>query len=606
MKQLYKKIVLIFFFILSYGLFSQTSYIRCGVDSMHNSSKQSYSINPTTQYFKLNTNLPDSITIPVVVHVIHNRANGNIGGINNPNITDAQILSQIEVLNKDYQRKNADTINTPLIFKSVAANTKIKFCLANTDPNGMPTSGINRVYNNKSFYLFSDDIYLKSLSYWPSNQYLNIWVCDLRGNSPTQLLLGYAQAPGGPVLGLDPTDGDPTTDGVVIYYKVFGNTGELLAPFNLGRTTSHEVGHWLGLKHLWGDYNSGDCSLTDYCNDTPTCSDEYNAKVSNSCNSLIQCTKRRMIENYMDYSDDGCLNLFTQDQKDRMWEALTKSASRSQLFYSIGCCTINNITSTPSSKTFEDQDLNSGDWKFFNANANSLFTKGFEISSYGSASNFSASVVNDSIYNVVNKNYYYQYTSPYIKIPTSTNTFLTFDFAYTKANTTAPLDSIVIEINAGCNPQWQVLQTLNNEQNLVTSNTYRYPFYPNINEWKTLNVSLEKFKGQTIQVRYSVYSKGGNYFYLDNILFTPQTNELNVVLYPNPVETELYIRSTFNQQKTLQIKIYNAIGQLIEQSSHYGNNYLEIKIPVDFLASALYFVCISDGETQQIKRFIKQ
>lgn len=606
MNRIYNYILIQFFIVCCHISYGQTSMIRCGFDTLHAPTTQSFSFNSTSQHFKTTTTFPDSITIPVVVHIIHNRSNGAIGGLNNPNITDAQILSQIDVLNKDYQRKNADTINTPAIYKSIAANTKIKFCLANTDPNGKATTGINRVYNSKAYYLFSDENYLKSLSYWPSNQYLNIWVCDLRGNSPTQALLGYAQAPGGPILGLAPTDGAAETDGVVIYYKVFGNTGDLLFPFNLGRTTSHEVGHWLGLSHIWGNFNSGDCSLTDYCNDTPTCSDEYNSKFTGGCSSFIQCTKRRMIENYMDYSDDGCLNLFTLDQKVRMWEVLTKSASRSQLFNSIGCCTINYIASTPNYKTFEDQDLNSDNWTVFNANASSTYTKGFEVATYGSSSNYSTVVVNDSIYNASNPNYYYQYTSPFTKIQTTNTTFLSFDIAYTKANTSAPLDSIVIEVNAGCNPQWQTLLTLNSDQNLVTSNAYRYPFYPNTNEWKTLNVSLEKYKGQTIQIRFTVYSKGGNNFYLDNIFFTPQSNELTAVLYPNPVESDLNIRTTFNQQKTIHIKIYNAIGQFIYQSSHYGNNYLEIKLPVDNLASALYFVSISDGETQQIKRFIKQ
>jgi hypothetical protein len=596
---------ILFLSIQSFYLYGQHNIIRCGNELLKQSHTHISGIQLNSQLFKVSNTFPDSITIPVVVHVIHNRANGTIGGVNNPNITDAQIISQIDVLNKDYQRKNVDTTNTPLIYKNIAANTKIKFCLANTDPNGKPSTGINRVYNNKSIYYYTDELLLKSLSYWPSNQYLNIWVCDLRGMTSSELLLGYAQAPGGPIIGLDPSDGEPTTDGVVIYYKVFGTTGELLPPFNQGRTTTHEVGHWLGLRHPWGDYESGDCNLSDYCDDTPTCTDAYNAQIITNCISIIQCSKRRMIDNYMDYSEDGCFNLFTLDQKARMWEVLMNSPSRSNLFNSIGCCTINYIASTPSYKTFEDQNLLSDEWTVFNANENSAYTKGFEIVNKGSNSNYSTVVVNDSIY-LPNSKYYYQLTSPYTKLPSFQNTYLTFDFAYTKANAIAPLDSIVVEINAGCYPNWTTLTTLNSDQSLVTSNNYRYPFSPNNNEWKTINLSLEKYKGQTIQIRYTVYSKGGNYFYLDNILFTPQSNQLTFNIYPNPVVDDLHLQAIFNQQKTIDIKIYNAIGQLMYTSSHIGNNYLEIDIPVEFLSHALYFVSISDGESQQIKRFIKQ
>ncbi|MBC7487796.1 MAG: metalloprotease, partial [Cytophagaceae bacterium] len=122
---------------------------------------------------------PALYTIPVVVHVVHNVSNGSIGG---KNIPTQQILDQIAVLNEDYRRLNADTNNTPALYKPVAEDVQIAFCLAVRDPNGDPTNGIRRVYDSKpSFnaYDFNDEVYLKGLSYWPSDQYLNIWVCDL-------------------------------------------------------------------------------------------------------------------------------------------------------------------------------------------------------------------------------------------------------------------------------------------------------------------------------------------------------------------------------------------------------------------------------------------
>jgi hypothetical protein len=273
------------------------------------------------------------ITIPVVVHVLHNNIDGSISG---ENIPDQQIIDQIKVLNEDYRRTNIDASNTPLIYQNIASDIEIQFCLANRDPLGNMSNGINRVYNKATRFIYPDnDAFLKSLSYWPSDQYLNIWVCDLANKTQTQTILGYAQFPSSSSLvGLNTNEGDATTDGVVINYRVFGKNASTGGNYDLGRTTTHEVGHWLGLIHTWGD---GDCSATDYCNDTPSCNGEIYTS-SPACNSLIQCTNRRMIENYMDYSDDGCMNLFTADQKTRMRTALDVSPRRLAIQSSKGCC----------------------------------------------------------------------------------------------------------------------------------------------------------------------------------------------------------------------------------------------------------------------------
>lgn len=260
-------------------------------------------------------------TIPVVVHVIHNISSGHITG---KNIPTQQILDQIAVLNEDYRRVNADTSNTPSLYKPVAADVQIEFCLAVRDPNGNPTNGIVRVYDSQpSFdaYSTSDEIYLKGLSYWPSDQYLNIWVCDLA--SPA---LGYAQFP---------NDISSTTDGVVIDYSTFGRNISTSTKYNLGRTTTHEVGHWLDLIHIWGDVN--DCSGDDFCADIPPCSDQYYSSKPN-CVAPLQCGNVRMIQNYMDYSDDVCMNLFTADQKDRMQSAMAVAPRRIAIQSSLGCC----------------------------------------------------------------------------------------------------------------------------------------------------------------------------------------------------------------------------------------------------------------------------
>ncbi|UII24622.1 choice-of-anchor J domain-containing protein [Fulvivirga maritima] len=266
--------------------------------------------------------MAEIITIPVVVHVIHN---GETLG-EDRNITDEQILSQIDVLNEDYRRLNADAANTPTIFQSVAADIEIQFELAKRDPEGLPTNGIVRVNGHQPEWLTGENVALKRLSYWPAEDYLNIWVTDIYQN-----YLGYAQFPDSGLSGISNESIDRATDGVVIDYVAFGSAdkfhgGDLASNYDLGRTTTHEIGHYLGLRHIWGDNTT--CSGTDYVDDTPS---QQNS--TNSCPSgiLESCGSRDMYENFMDYTNDACMNLFTEGQKERIRIVLENSPRRASL-----------------------------------------------------------------------------------------------------------------------------------------------------------------------------------------------------------------------------------------------------------------------------------
>ncbi|MCI4671708.1 MAG: M43 family zinc metalloprotease [Bacteroidia bacterium] len=255
------------------------------------------------------------ISIPIVIHVVYNTAEQNI--------SDQQIYSQIKVLNEDYQRLNSDTSNTPDPFKAVAASSGIEFRLASKDPDGNPTSGIIRKKTGKSaFYTTSNNIKYSNMGgsdAWPRDKYLNIWV------GPMGLgVLGYAQFPGGPA----------ETDGVVINYKAFGTMGTVMAPFTLGRTATHEVGHWLNLKHISGD---GPCGVDDGVADTPpTDRQHYGCAMGfSSCGNLD------MVTNFMDYSDDGCMNLFTKGQASRMRALFAPGGFRHSILNSDG---LENVT----------------------------------------------------------------------------------------------------------------------------------------------------------------------------------------------------------------------------------------------------------------------
>lgn len=259
---------------------------------------------------KNKSQITDIVTIPVVFHVLYNTEEQNI--------SDEQLLSQIEVLNADFRRTNADAINTPTDFIDVAADASFEFCLAVRAPDNSTTNGITRTNTSIDGFSLNDNrIYYDSLggkNGWDKDKYLNIWVCKLNG------VLGFASFPAG---GLE------EKDGLVIDFKHIGTTGTAVSPFHKGRTTTHELGHWLNLIHLWGDGNCAD----DFVADTPTQETEnYGcpAHPSPSCTN-----EGDMFQNFMDYTNDACMNLFTEGQKGRMHAAF--NTYRSSLLNSNAC-----------------------------------------------------------------------------------------------------------------------------------------------------------------------------------------------------------------------------------------------------------------------------
>jgi len=244
---------------------------------------------------------PQLVTIPVVVHVVFNT--------NDENISDQQVQSEIDSLNKDYSATNPDRSKVPPVWSALAVDSMIRFALAKTDPNGQPTNGITRTRTTATSFTQQDNA-VKSTANggkdgWPSDKYLNIWVCSL-GNG----LLGYAQFPGGPA----------TTDGVVILNRAFGTVGTAAPPFNGGRSATHEIGHWLNLRHIWGDTEN--CSGTDFVDDTPNAQQPNFGKPAFPHESCTNGPDGDMFMNYMDYVDDDSMVMFTAGQVARMQATL--------------------------------------------------------------------------------------------------------------------------------------------------------------------------------------------------------------------------------------------------------------------------------------------
>jgi Pregnancy-associated plasma protein-A len=239
--------------------------------------------------------------IPVVVHVVYSHTSENI--------SDAQVKSQIRVLNRDFRAKNPDKTKTPAVWSARVADAMIEFSLAKTDPSGKPTKGITRTKTARTSFGTGDTVKRTAdggVDPWPTDKYLNIWVCTLGGG-----LLGYAQFPGGP----------SATDGVVILNSAFGTTGTATAPFNKGRTATHEIRHWLNLRHIWGDTN--DCSGIDYVDDTPKAQLPNYQKPAFPHVSCGNGPDGDMFMNYMDYVDDEAMFMFTLGQVARMTATLT-------------------------------------------------------------------------------------------------------------------------------------------------------------------------------------------------------------------------------------------------------------------------------------------
>lgn len=284
------------------------------------------------------------ITIPVVVHVIHN---GDAKGINE-NISDARVLSQIAVLNQDFRRM-ADTPG--FNDNPVGADIEIEFCMAQVAPDGTPTDGIDRVDLGMANWSTESSVEgnLKPNTIWDPTQYFNIWTAQFTTNLSAELggILGYAQFPvDSGIGGMEGMPDDDMTDGVIIDWRCFGSSdyvqGNYFDDYDKGRTATHEIGHCFGLIHIWGDTSS--CSVNaldsnkDYCPDTPAASHE-NYDCTTVKNSCVSSPGNDMTENYMDYTNDTCMNIFTQDQKERMLAVLQNSPRRASLVTSTVCQT---------------------------------------------------------------------------------------------------------------------------------------------------------------------------------------------------------------------------------------------------------------------------
>lgn len=422
-------------------------------------------------------------TIPIIFHVIHDGESVGSGD----NLSATYINAQIDQLNNDFRRiAGTSGYNTD----SRGADSEIEFCAAVVDPNGntLAEPGINRI--NRSSKGWSSPPYndsyventIKGQSYWDPNDYCNVWVVDLSGG-----LLGYAQFPNSSGLGgLNSNNGGASTDGVVV---LTSSVGSSVTPnpgggvYDEGRTLTHELGHFFGLRHIWGDANCGN----DYCGDTPAASGS-----ASGCPNKTTCDGQRdMVENYMDYSYDNCMNIYTGDQKARMQTVLANSPRRD---YSAStacsggggggptCGT--TISSFPYSEGFE-----SGTGAWSQASGDDLdWTRdsgGTPSSNTGPSSGNGGSTwymyVETSSPNYPSKTAILD--GPCLDLSSATQ--CTFDFAYHMYG--SAMGTLAMQTRPDGSSTWTTQWTLSGDQG---------------NAWNSASVNLNAFAGSTVQVRF--------------------------------------------------------------------------------------------------------
>lgn len=546
--------------------------------------------------------------IPVVVHVVYNTTSQNI--------SDAQILSQIDVLNKDFRRLNSDASSTPSAFTSVAADVEINFCMANKDPLGNSTNGITRTYTSTTSFSSNDAVKSSSTggkSPWPTGSYLNIWVCNLSGG-----LLGYAQFPGGP----------SATDGVVIGYQYFGTTGTATAPFNKGRTATHEVGHWLNLRHIWGDASCG----SDYVSDTPT---QYTSNYSCPTHPKPSCSNNGdMFMNYMDYTDDACMNLFTQGQKSRMRALFASGGARASLLSSAGCSgtttspTTSTTTVTVGTGTGSTGTAPYGTY-YMDERAQFIITKS-ELQNAGWTS--SANVLKSLAFNVYSASSQTMYNFT-IKIRhTTASSFGSSSFLSTSGMTTVYSGNVSVTSTGWKTHTFSTPFTYNGTDNLLidicwnnsTYTTDSKVYYTSTSAYRSLYYKNDVSSGGVCanSTGYRTYNRPNMKFTFSSSTSAktelageePTTAEesINFQLYPNPATDQFTIAyEVRSESANVEVMIFDMMGKMVARMEQGLQNAGEHALTIDAqqagaqdLPAGIYMCTLNIDGKLHTKRFV--
>ncbi len=501
--------------------------------------------------------------IPVVFHVIHQ--NGM------ENITQAQMMDQIRVINEDF-RKKAGT-NGGKSTEATATDMQIEFRLAQNDPNGNRHDGINRIYSSLTEDARDN---VKSLIQWDPRKYLNIWVVkSINSQSSSGTVLGFAQFPSFLPFA-------SSTDGIVIRADYVGTiqTGNLT---NAGRTLTHEIGHWVGLYHTFQGGCSGqtasDCASAgdQVCDTPPVSASNFGSNCSASLNSCSGDSPdlNDMLTNYMDYMDGICTSTYTVGQKNRAWAQM--GLYRSQVYstsnlQAAGLDASGNYLTVPASSIkapysygFEDADITTAGWRIQNLNNGANAWKSDNVSLTGSRSiafrNFSLAATMNS------KD---EFNSPLIDLTTLTGASLSFDVAYArKATNTNDILDVYISDDFGRTETRLYRGTTGTLESQGVTTTEFIP--TSATQWRTITVDLTPYVGMThARIRFEFSNRRGNNIYIDNFTISSATGlnenlkrDMAFNLIPNPMSDVAYAQFELKQTQAVEITVCDLAGRKI-------------------------------------------
>ena len=568
-------------------------------------------------------------TLPVVFHILTDE-------VGNENLSEAVIQAQIDQLNLDFGNGAGSSY-------TVATDTEVRFCLAqqNETEVTMFEPGINRItdYDDGPFSMSDFENTIKPATQWDPTRYLNIWVSDLSAG-----LLGYAQFPSNSGLsGLNTNGGGANTDGVVVASFTVGSvlnpgTG---SPYNLGRTLTHEVGHWIGLRHIWGD--SGNCSNDDYCADTP------DATTSNGgCPTVDSCPSdglgADMVENYMDYTNDSCMDTFTADQKTRIQAVLANSPRRMELgastvcspaiVYEIdGAIELDNLNLVDCATTFEPTVVvtNMGTTTLTSAvisyaidedTAATQSWSGFLFQNQSVTVTLPAMNVSGGNHTLV-----VQLLSPNGSTDENTVDNTVVSTAFTVFVDTATVNLTLVTDEYGDETSWDFKDsndtilysgetdvygnetTYNHTFDVLTGGCYTFTIYDS--EGDGICCSYGEGSYTLTDSNSNVIATGGEFSAQETVSFTTVNTlgtenyllDRKITLYPNPATNVLNIKVGASNSLPDTYKIYNMLGQIVLQQSIGELN--DLAVNTSSLSKGMYFIKIATDNASISLPFIK-
>ncbi len=584
------------------NIFAQEELIRCG-NSIHQEALQAeypdFTENVNAKFSEAASVISEPehksngvvYTIPVVVHVVYKNSSENL--------SDVQIQSQLDILNQDYRKMNPDAGQVPSLFANLAADTEIEFCLATVDPNGNSTTGITRTSTNvNSFSISSDNIKQDALggkSPWDTDRYLNIWTGAITGG-----ILGYATPPGTPAA----------RDGVVIGYTYFGTNGTAQFPYNGGRTCTHEVGHYLGLRHIWGD---GNCSVDDGINDTPVQESQYGGCPTFGSPSTISCGSQDMFMNFMDYTDDRCMFMFTANQAGLMRYVLENYRPNLVQNAQVACdptggAGCRDLEEGPITMGFEDGE-DFGGWSVLNNNGDD---KQWNVSE-GVASEWGPRTGDKMIA------YTWSYTSaaddwfftPCFSVKTSRDYELRFWYA--TGNDPGFSFPEKFRVVASTSPSASTDDILG----VADFETVEQPYNPNMpnNNYQDVTITIPEYdEDMDIYIGFHCYSDADQYAMLiddiEIVDITTVSNENAIApeafqAYPNPVSDQLTMDFNFDKTiENLHINLVDLTGKIIHTETRENYAAGNLQLDVSDYPNGVYFLNVQADEQMTTQKVV--